>query len=360
MKNNIVQEKLISIQADYKNLLIKVRDSFDTTSSKAVLDEINVFWFRQRRFIDLLFDSYFKPYRTYLFSAAGYINVPDNEHFPFLALGDNHVLDDPIYKIMLIQGSIDDSQFSGGIRQHMFECICDNIAVLELWPKVIYILPCSLLFRNEFETIENGVQSSFLSMFIQDMSLKEYFQSIHTIDDIKSALHPEIERNLMFLEDDSSLNFIDRFYHYKNEVPCPQTWLSSDSKLFFFAMSGYFAQALDILYISAWYHVIPYIRFSVALYYVEMLSRNFTSIEEIMRIVFQSKISYILHNVFDYSLIENIDLQDYILRIKKYNFEKRLYDALSDYDIASRQLDANAIASITTKHLIAALSQIKS
>ncbi|HWQ71143.1 MAG TPA: hypothetical protein VN370_02375 [Desulfitobacteriaceae bacterium] len=356
MGTDIVREKLHLVQEEYKKLLINLRDNFEHTSSRVILDEINVFWFRNRKLIDLIFGCYFKPYRTYLFAAVGYVNICDNEHFPFLSLGDNHVLDDPIHKLMLVNDSVNDPEFAGEFKKHMFEAINDNICVLEQCFGIIYILPCSLLYSNDTEAIKNGLESSFLSMFRKQISLVDYFKSMHTIEDVRSALRPEIERSLIFLEDDYTDDFVERFNTYKREMPHPSHLDSSDGQLFFFVMSGYLAQALDVLYVSTKYQIIPYIRFGVALKYMEVLGRNFAHIAEIKDIIFKATIAYILHTTFDKELVEKMDLQDYLLKMQGYDFEEKLYEEVLEYYNLTPQPDINVAAQIINKHLFEALS----
>ena len=196
---DIVLEQLSDVQSKYKALLINLRDSFEKSSSSVVFDEINIFWFKNKKLINLLFKSYFKPYTTYLFSAAGYLDINNNEHYPFLSIGENHILDDPICKFMTLPQDMGNTPFSDKLNQHMFDAICDNINVLERCYNIIHILPCSLFHKGDSDSMVKGAESAFLSMFQSEMSLKDYFKRVNTIDDIRAALRPGAENTIFFI-----------------------------------------------------------------------------------------------------------------------------------------------------------------
>ena len=95
-------EKMNQIQIEYKILLQKLLPKLKSEFSVQALDEINLFWYRHMDIVRLYLASEFAGAESYVFTAATYLDYDDNEHLPFLLLGKQHVLDDPLSKYSAI------------------------------------------------------------------------------------------------------------------------------------------------------------------------------------------------------------------------------------------------------------------
>lgn len=98
MKSNLLLNKILSIQDDYQRLLTKLFPKFQSVRFLEALDEINLFWVRHIDVVQLYLKTQFPSNNSYVFTAATYMDFEDREHLPFLLIGENHVLDDPLGK----------------------------------------------------------------------------------------------------------------------------------------------------------------------------------------------------------------------------------------------------------------------
>ena len=136
----------------------------------------------------------------------------------------------------------------------------------------------------------------------------------------------------------------------------PEQVSSTDGRIFFFAMSGYLVQALDILFMSLEYQVIPYIRFDIALKNAVLLSQNFEEIPELKNILYKAVIAHVLHMVFDKRLIENMRLNEYLEKIQKSGFEKNIYEKVKMQEKSNSLPMLDTVAQVICKELPIALS----
>lgn len=103
MKSNLLLNKICLIQNEYKSLLALLLPKLKNSYAPEVLDEINLFWFRHMGEIQLYLKNWFSGENSYVFTADTHMGYDDNEHLPFLLMGDKLVFDDPLSKYSEIQ-----------------------------------------------------------------------------------------------------------------------------------------------------------------------------------------------------------------------------------------------------------------
>ena len=65
-----------------------------------------MFWLRHIEEVQLYLKAWFSSENSYVFTAATFMGFDDNEHFPFLLMGDKHVLDGPLSKYSEIRSKM--------------------------------------------------------------------------------------------------------------------------------------------------------------------------------------------------------------------------------------------------------------
>lgn len=103
MKSNLLLNKIQLIQSEYKTLLAALLPKLKSHHAPEALDEINLFWLRHIEEVQLYLKSWFPGKDSYVFTAAAYMDFDDNEHLPFLIIGEKHVLDDPLIRYSTMQ-----------------------------------------------------------------------------------------------------------------------------------------------------------------------------------------------------------------------------------------------------------------
>ncbi len=352
MNNNLLLYELINIQVEYRTILINALKNISDNDADAVVDEIGVFWRRNKKIVQCILRYLYQPYSAYVFTAATILDMDDYEHFPFVSLGKYHFWDDPIYKYITMLRKTDfNRDFNFKMKEQIESTIRDNIKIIEQARGIIYILPIRLLTEDN-SMIYKAADQAFFSMFKDSLDIESYKNQFKTISDIKNGLLPGIDTSIFFLEDeDSGLDLETRFTVYKESTVLPLSSDATDAEVFWFVVYSYLAQAFDTILLSAEHRLVPYIRFKVTFKYILQISGNFVDNEEISDMLFKCVISHILHHKFDKQKIYEIDIRDYYEAIRSYNFENQMFLELKQQDNPFTNLSISEVNTIINRNL---------
>ncbi|WAT81443.1 hypothetical protein [Bacillus safensis] len=352
MRSDLLKDELQKLQIDYRIVLENALEKIYIKDSKAVVDEINIFWFKNKKLVECILNYLHEPYTAYVFTAATILDIENYEHYPFVSLGQYHFWDDPIYKYSEIESNTDNISFGEQMRQQVISTIKDNIQILDNARNIIYILPIRLFTNYDANVIHRAAQQAFLSLFKNNLDFDTYRNNFKTISDIKKGLITGIESIIIFSEDDDlSLDFETRFKNYRATTIFPLSINSSDAEIFWFGVYGYLAQAFDIILMCLEYKLNPYIRFRVALQYIVNLSGNFGENQELKNLVFKCIIAHTLHYTFDKKRIYDGNLKKYYQEIQNYNFENQVFSDLQIEKISIDNPSLDKMISIINKNL---------
>lgn len=335
MENNLLLHELSLLQEEYKKILIKASNEFFSINTEAVIDEINVFWSRNKKLVHCILQYLSEPYKSYVFTAATILDIDDYEHFPFISLGTYHFWDDPIYKYAKISKKLDNTSWGKKLQEQVLSTIHDNIKIIENTNGFIYILPIRLLAEKEAaEITHEAATQAFLSMFKEKITMEEYRSKYKTIQDIKAALAPGVEKSIILSEDDdNSLDLEIRFSQFIDLNEIPLSTNATEAEVFWFRLYSFLSQAFDIMLMCTENRLIPYIRFDVALKYLLILAGNFGDSMELSDMLFKCAVAHIVHHSFDKERIIGIDFKTYCDYIRLYDFENKLFRRLADNGI---------------------------
>ena len=148
LKSNLLLDKIHLIQTEYKELLATLLPKLKSSHSPEALDEINLFWLRHIKEIQLYLKAWFPGENSYVFTAATFMDFEDNEHLPFLLMGDKHILDDPLSKYSEIRSKMPDGKDAVFLYEQIGVTAEDNLKLLENVHGEILILPLRLLNQS--------------------------------------------------------------------------------------------------------------------------------------------------------------------------------------------------------------------
>ena len=160
--NDLLLEEIKKLQEEYKVILNRAVENIFVKETHVILDEINVFWHRNKKIVHCALEYLSKPYETYMFTAATVLDIGDNEHYPFLCIGKYHIWDDPIYGYINTVNDKFDDAFILKMKGIVLDTIKDNIKILDALSDKIFILPVRMLSEVEAETIHESAQKMFL------------------------------------------------------------------------------------------------------------------------------------------------------------------------------------------------------
>ena len=320
---DIIEKELSNIQIEYLTIL---KESLNLIDSDwlSVIDNINKFWYKNRKIIKTSLNNWFLPNETYIFTAACVLDYNDKEHLPFLLYGKQHIFDDPICRYAQSVINTKGTNFSIKLNDKIKDLIYDNILILENLNNLIYILPVSFLFNNDNPDILKNCDSIFLNLFNKEISMKEYFQNVKTCNDLESMLKPDIIDKVPFDNNDNlELSLAERIKLHReknNYLPVE----ANDAEIFYMIVFGHISQSMNTIFICINYEFIPYPRSAVAFKYFTLLIGNFLKIDNVELMLNKASLSYFTKKIFNKDNVKNSNIFAY--RNQCLKFEKTLFE----------------------------------
>lgn len=332
--NDLLLEEIKKLQEEYKVILNRAVENIFVKETHVILDEINVFWHRNKKIVHCALEYLSKPYETYMFTAATVLDIGDNEHYPFLCIGKYHIWDDPIYGyINTVNDNFDDA-FILKMKGIVLDTIKDNIKILDALSDKIFILPVRMLSEVEAETIHESAQKMFFSMFKSPpRSMKEYQEKYVTIEDICTGLRDDVKPNITFNGESCSEELTTRFTEYKESAVLPVPLDKTDAMVFWFTLYGYLSQAIDVMLVCLAYRLVPYLRFNETFKYLNVLHSTLSENSEFDILLFKCTVSYILRKSFDYEKYSGYEIGEFIKSLRDNNFEQNVFCQLGEKGI---------------------------
>ena len=352
MINDFLLTKIKEIQNDYGVFLRNTLNNFDNEDFYPTLDEINLFWYSNREIVKLILNNISNERECYTFTGASFLDIDDNEHFPFVAFGEIHIVDDPLHKYIQAPQNIKDEGYKAKLKEQIVCTIKDNIQIIERYSDAIAIFPVTLLTDISSDIIMEATEQAFFSMFKDKTLTKDrYFSELISIEDVIDALDEDVMNTIIFSgNDDLTINLGTRFKDFLTETNPFGNHLN-ESVIFFAIISGFFAQAFNILLTCAKYNMIPYIRYKVIYKYTALLGSNFAGNDEMDRILFKMSCAHLLYRNFDKGNAAKISFEEYLVRIRSRRFNDVVNNKLQENSFDIKKFSAIDISKILQEEL---------
>jgi len=350
--NDFLLTKIKELQNEYIDFLRNALNNFEKEDFYPTLDEINLFWYSNREIVKLILNNISNEHECYTFTGASFLDIEDNEHFPFVAFGEIHIVDDPLHKFIETSQNIKDADYKARLKEQIVNAIRDNIRIIEEYSDAILIFPVTLLTDIGSDIIMNATEQAFLSMFKDVTMTKErYLTEFNNIEDVINSLDENALNKIIFDEyDDLTIKLDKRFRDFLTETN-PFGNQLNEAVIFFSIISGFFAQAFNILLTCAQYNMIPYIRYNVTYRYTVLLGGNLTGNEGMDRILFKMSCAHLLYRNFDKGLIVNINFDDYLKRIRSDGFNDVVFNRIQERGFDIKKFNAKEISEIIKNEL---------
>lgn len=182
-------------QQNYLNLIKQYEDlvfSEEINQNKIcmMLDDIYCFWLDIKDVLKFELETLTTNKQCIMLSGAVYLDIADNEHYFFKALGEEHIISDPLLKLEIFF-RLPTKIFDIGSIELFRRTFRDVTEVLTNYQNIFYILPINIIaIENQNEHMEL-LQRFFLN-FINTM----LDDNLHTIDDFyeKYLSYDDIEK----------------------------------------------------------------------------------------------------------------------------------------------------------------------
>lgn len=160
--------RIKGIQIEYKELLSKLSPKLKSGQVPEALDELNLFWLRHIDEVQLYLKYWLYGEDCYIFTAATFMDFNDNEHLPFLLMGEKHILDDPLGRYSELCGKMERSTDSEFLYRQVIITSEDNLRILEGTDEIFLYCHCGYLTNQEILAFFMKLESKLLSVSLME------------------------------------------------------------------------------------------------------------------------------------------------------------------------------------------------
>jgi len=347
MTKNILFDEIRKLQREYRDILIKAKEDIFKTNSKNVIDEINCFWYQNRRTVKMILRNICNHGEGYIFTAATVLDISNFDHFKFVSIGKCHIWDDPICSYMNTLENISSNDIEERMKKEIVTTIDNNIRILDETDCKIIILPVRHIHENN-EYICEMADKMFLDLFEGRIkNIDEYINSFVSIQDVYDVLGEYARNHIVFYNDENlSKDLIVRFFECKGKIPLPFP-PKNDAHRFYMQVFSNLAQAIDVITLSYEYNMIPFVRNDVTSKYCIF----FFWLPEFKNLLIRMMICYILYRTFDKEMFCNICFDDYCKGLEKYGFEEKILEKIGIENLEPHNFSIGEIRAIIDSHL---------
>ena len=319
------QKQYLDLIKNYEKQIFS--DEINQKQIAMIIDEIQSFWLDRRDILVLELENLTSKRECFILSGAVYLDVKDNEHYIFKALGEEHIISDPLLKLenfFRVPNQIFDAESIEIFRR----AYSDILDILLNYQNIFYILPIrQIAISDEKEHIE--LLQEFYLKFVNSVLNEEFkdfdnfFEKYSTYDEIEKNMTSYFKTSLTFDDYyDETLPLKEKIETYINSqsIMISLTENMSESEKFILALQNYATQIMDILLISSITNVAPSIRFKPTFHYLTIVMHTFIEDENLKNMIEKSIIYYIFHNTVNKDNLIKINFHDYFNITKENNF----------------------------------------
>ncbi|MBD5080660.1 MAG: hypothetical protein HDT44_02725 [Ruminococcaceae bacterium] len=354
MNSTLLVNKIYSIQNQYKNLLSSLLPKIKSSTLLQALDEINLFWLRNIHSIQLYLKNVFSSQDSYVFTASTFIDFDDSEHIPFLLIGKQHILDDPLSKFAELYSTMPDGKDKECLYEQIKLTAEDNIKILDNLNLRILILPLDLLSQSDIhDTSIKSSENFFISLFDGIETLDDYFTKCNSIDDIEKYSSENILNKIMLTDEDNmSLPFKQRFKLAVSNSKFVINSEQSDAYNFFINVFSYLQQAIHIVVLCIEYGCVPYIRSLVSVNYILIVANHLTNdYDHVKNFMYRMCVGFAVHKSCDKEQFDKIGIDEFLKEMQTYDFNRKLFDKLESQGITQDTFLQHSIGQIVNNQL---------
>jgi len=292
-----------------------------------ILDEIESFWLNKKNILNIELDELVLEKDCVMLSGAIYLDIKDNEHYKFKALGTEHIISDPLLKLEYFF-RVPFQMFNEESVEIFKRAFTDTLNILSQIDKYFYILPIKLMVvEDEKEHLKllqkfflTFINSSFNEEFIE---LDDFFDKYSTYDEIESSITTFMRDNLTFDDiDDRGLTLGEKIESYLYSQNIIEVLIQDkiESERFILALWNYVSQIIGILIISIKTGLIPFIRHKPTFQYLTIVMYTFIEDKYFKNMIEKSIVYYIFYNRVDKERLIEIDFEKFVDFVQKNKF----------------------------------------
>lgn len=354
MKSSLLLNKIKLVQSNYTELLHALLPKLQTLVSLEALDEINLFWLRNISTVKLYLETISFCHDTFAFIAPTCIDYESDEHLPFLLIGNQHIIDDPLSRYSELCNNMSKGIEVDYLLRQIGKIAENNLKILENLNQNILIFPLRLLVKSSAkDELFKISERIFVNLFDGIEDLDDYFKKCCNFDDIIHYSCENFSNAIMFSEnDDKSLPLKERFKCAICEVEFIIDTHKSDAYNFYAFVFGNIQQAVHIVASCLEYGCIPFVRSSVYFHYLFLVMSCLASNNENISISrYQMMAGFAIYKSCDRKQLIQDNVDVFLKKAQKYDFTRKLFGSLEAHGITNDAFSQQSIVKIVTDEL---------
>ncbi len=331
-----------------------------------MLDEILCFWIDKKDILRTELESFTSHRDCVMLSGAVYLDIKDNEHYIFKALGEEHIVADPLLKLeyfFRVPPHIF-SQESIAIFRRAFQ---DTLDILSQTQGTFYVLPINILAIDDEKGNLELLQKFFLDFLNAVLSedfneFDDYFKKYLSYAEIEKSMTPFFKKHLTFDEyKDEDLSLKEKVDNYINsqDIMCTLTQDKSESEKFLISLQNYVTKILNILIMSLNTGITPFIRHKPTFQYLTIVMYTFIHDEYFKNMIEKSIVYYIFHNTVNKDNLAQIDFNEFVTISGEYKFLDSILEEMKHQKIDIFEAGVEEVSKIIEDIFCAKIASVR-
>lgn len=299
------------------------------------IDEVQSFWADKKEILTIELDNLTSNSDCFMLSGAIYLDIKDNGHYIFKAIGNEHIISDPFLKLEVFF-RCSTTLFDNESIEIFRRAYLDIYQILSKYQNSFYVLPIrQLAIETELEHIDlfnNQFFISFINSMLNEQfnEMQEFFDKYKSFNDIQANVSDFFKKNLTFSYNDNNLSIKEKCESYINQHNTMKKLTQDITQpvMFIACIQSYIGQIMDILTISAVTGLIPFIRSEQTFNCLLIVMHTFIENEFFRTSLEKTIIFYIFYKSSDKSKLCSIKFEEYIEIIKEHNLLKLIIDKI--------------------------------
>lgn len=319
------QKQYYELIKSYEEIVFS--DKVSQTQILMIIDEIQCFWFNKKDILLFELQTLTSKKECVLLTSAVYLDVKDNEHYLLKALGNEHIISDPLLKLENFF-KVPKRVFDENSIELFQRAFSDVLKVLENYQEHFFILPINLISIENQEKHMKLLQNFFLS-FINTMldenfdTFEHFYEKYSTYTEIEVNMSEFFKSHLTYNNfKDEKLSLKEKVESYINSQPI-MSYIFQDkteAEKFILTLQGLVSQIMEILLLASISNTIPFIRFKPIFHYLITVMQTFIDDEYFKSMIEKTIIFYIFYYSVDKEKLIEINFDKFVSIVQENNF----------------------------------------
>jgi len=332
------QQGYFELVKSFKNKIFS--DDINQQDIVMILDEVLCFWLDKKDILRIELENFTSQRSCVMLSGAVYLDIRDNEHYIFKALGKEHIISDPLLKLEPFF-RVPSHIFNQESIELFRRAFRDTMDILAQVQNSFFVLPVKILAINDEEENYELLQKFFLNFINTALDedfeqLDNFFQKYSTYEEIEKYMTPFFKRNLTFdeyIDQDLLLEGKIEGYINSHDIMCTITKDKSEAEKFILSLQNYVTQISDILIIALQTGITPFIRSKPTFQYLTIVMYTFIEDDYFKKMIEQSIVYYIFHNTVNKENLIQIDFNEFVKISKEHQFLDSILEEMRNQEI---------------------------